>query len=260
VALFENKDAQVKMEQRLRQAEKMEALGQIAGGIAHDFNNILAAIIGFTEITIFKVDNNPEIHPNLQRILISCERAKKLVNQIRWFSQNTEINLEELYLKPIIEKSLIQFKENLPEHISLKFQLEEEKNPIKGDKQLLFEMTEHLLSNAKDAIENQGEIYIDLSNIIKEEEVLGIEDSSPPGAYTLLSIRDSGSGIEEAQIKKIFEPFYSTKAVGQGSGLGLSVVHGIVKSLGGNILVRSTKKEGTQFDIYLPQMIGGNEL
>jgi PAS domain S-box-containing protein len=254
--IAERKDAEeqkARLEQQLRQAQKMEAVGTLAGGIAHDFNNILFAIIGYSELCLQDIVDE-ESRWNLTQILSACSRAKALVNQILAFSRQVEQERRPLDIVPLAKEAVKFLRSSLPATIDLSLDARVTNSVIMGDATQIHQVLMNLCTNAAHAMRaSGGRLRILIDNAAPPAGLLpdGTDGIRPEG-FLHLGVSDTGQGIEPAQLNRIFDPFFTTKAPGEGTGLGLSVVYGIVKSLGGTIGVNSTPGRGSTFDIYLP--------
>ncbi|NIV10520.1 MAG: response regulator, partial [Aliifodinibius sp.] len=242
------------MEKHFQQVQKMEAIGTLAGGIAHDFNNILAAIIGYAEITKDDLTPGSMPHRNLQSIYQAGIRAKELVQQILTFSRQTQHELKPIKMDLILREALKFLNASLPPSIRLRKTIEPDCRTILADPSQIHQLIMNLCTNAYQAIDEGGEGIIEVSlepeNLEAERQVNHYKLS--PGEYVKFTVKDSGCGMDEATRKRIFDPFFTTKAVGKGTGLGLSVVHGIVEKLHGIIFVTSQPGQGSTFTVYLP--------
>lgn len=241
------------LEEQFRQAQKLEALGTLAGGIAHDFNNILAAIISFAELA--KMDNpaNEELHENLDQILKAGNRATSLVRQILWFSRQQKQSRRNLQLGPVLQEALALIRATLPATIEIEQHLERQLPDVLADGSQLHQVVMNLCANAAHAMQGQhGRLRVELR--ARQVDAAGTSPNLElrAGDYVSLTISDTGHGMDEATRKRIFEPFFTTKSPGEGTGLGLSVVHGIVKGHDGSITVQSTPGQGSCFTILLP--------
>lgn len=252
-----SEEQRLALEEQLRQATKMEAIGTLAGGIAHDFNNILASIIGFTELAKRKAAPAEPITENLEHVLAAALRARNLVGQILTFSRKDDSEARPLSLAATINESLPFLRATIPSSISINTSLDTAAPLIKANATQIHQVLLNLAGNAADAIGEQGgKIEIALS-----QKVVGTiqRESMPelsPGKYLVVTFRDSGAGIPKEAIPRIFDPFFTTKAVGKGTGLGLSVVHGIMRSHGGTVRVESSPDQGTIFSLYFPVAVG----
>jgi len=253
VVLFDDRTEQQHLEKRLRHSQKMEAIGHLAGGIAHDFNNILSGIIGFTDLALDAASPQSEQTENLEQVLSASDRAKKLVKQILSFSSGIQEKVEPVYIQPIVREICQFLRASTPVSIQIFADLEDEKFPIIADPGTIHEIVMNLSINAVSAMGEEGTLTIKNHNAALENEIRGVMGSISSGLYTVLSVSDTGHGIEPDVIEHIFEPFYTTKGLGEGTGMGLSVVFGIVQRCGGNIVVHTSKNTGTTFEIYLPQ-------
>ncbi|MGO9532720.1 MAG: PAS domain S-box protein [Syntrophobacteraceae bacterium] len=242
------------IEAQLRQAQKMEALGTLAGGIAHDFNNILGIIMGFTELA--KLDSGEEspVRENFDEVLKAANRAKELVKQILAFSRKTEQQKIPMQLGLIVKEALLILRPSLPSTIEIKMEVHS-KAPVLADPTQIHQVLMNLCTNAAHAMQDQGGVLqVSLTNVMLEGESIPSHAGLKPGPYLELTVNDTGCGIDPALIDSIFDPFFTTKGPGEGTGLGLSVVHGIVESLEGKIDVKSEPGKGTRFTLLIPAL------
>jgi len=247
------------MEKQLRQAQKLEAIGTLAGGIAHDFNNILSAIMGYTEMTlVFLVKEEGKLKNNLQKILKASRRAADLVSQILTFSRQSEHEKQIIEIKPVIKEVIKLLRATLPSTVEIRHKIDVYSDKILGDPTQIHQILMNLSTNAAYAMKDKGGT---LEIILTEIEITESTKTSDllPGSYIKLTVKDTGKGIDQKDLDKIFDPFFTTKPQGEGTGLGLSVVHGIVKSYEGSIEVTSEPGEGSTFNIYLPSVEGGDK-
>nr|WP_320189891.1 response regulator [uncultured Desulfobacter sp.] len=236
------------MEKKYQQSQKMESIGQLAGGIAHDFNNILAPIIGFSQLSQKELPDNHPVQENLTTILDGATRAGDLVKRILRFSRQQDPILKPTLLQPVINETLKLLRSTIPANINLTSDLYGGQDAVLCDDSEIHETILNLCTNAYHAIAgDQGEIIIGLNKANPPQEL-----NLPKGEYLCLSVKDNGIGIPESIKDKIFEPYVTTKEVGKGSGLGLSVVYGIVQNCNGGIYFESRHNIGTMFKIYLP--------
>jgi len=242
------------LELQLQQSQKMEALGTLAGGIAHDFNNILAAIIGYTEIALADSEKESPIHDYLDRVLESGERARSLIKQILAFSRQGDMEPKPVQLKLIVKEVLKLLRASLPATIDIQQEIYSD-DAVMADPTRLHQVMMNLGTNAGYAIGQQGgTLTVRLEAFKADTDFARRHGDLPIGDYLKLSVIDTGKGISAEDLARIFDPFFTTKPKGEGTGMGLSVVHGIVTGLGGLILVDSTPGEGSRFDVYLPAL------
>ena len=244
----EQKLAQANKEQleaQLRQSQKMEAIGTLAGGIAHDFNNILGAILGYGELAHqYSAEGSP-LRRYLDNVMHAAERAQALVERILGFSRSGLGERAPVNVQFVIEETLELLEASLPAGIRLESRIEAGDSAVIGDATYLHQVAMNLCTNAVQAMENGGVLRVCLDRAeVKEHRTLS-RGSLTPGRYVRLTVSDTGIGIPPAVLERMFDPFYTTKGVGRGTGLGLSLVHGIVIDLGGAIGVTSTAGEGT---------------
>ncbi|MBI5578959.1 MAG: PAS domain S-box protein [Deltaproteobacteria bacterium] len=246
-----------KLEGQLQQTQKMEAIGTLAGGIAHDFNNILSVIIGNAELMNFTGDISPSVRTSLDQILAVSQRAKQLVRQILAFSRHGRQEKIVMNLKSVVKETLEFLRASLPAFIQVRHYLEQDSGTIMADPTQMQQILMNLCTNASHAMEkNGGVLQIILVNTPLTEEDVRIHPEVEPGNYVKITVSDTGHGMEPSVLERIFDPYFTTKEPGKGTGLGLAVVHGIVKSHGGMIKVYSEVGKGTAFTIYLPRAMG----
>jgi PAS domain S-box-containing protein len=242
------------MKMQLQQSQKMEALGTLAGGIAHDFNNILAAIIGYTEIAVADIDKADNVHHYLKRVLEAGERARALVKQILAFSRQGEMEPRPVQVKLIVKEVLKLLRASLPATINIQ-QVIETDSAVMADPTQLHQVMMNLGTNAGYAMgETGGTLTVTLEQVALDQTFCRQRIDLKPGAYLKLAVSDTGKGIDPEHLARIFDPFFTTKPKGEGTGMGLAVVHGIVTALKGTICVDSTPGQGTRFELYLPAM------
>lgn len=243
-----------RLAEQLAQAQKLEAIGTLAGGIAHDFNNVLMVIIGNTELAKDNLDNPEKIRDDLDEIFHAALRARDLVNQILAFSRDQAEGRKPLDISPLIKEGIKLLRSSIPSNITIKQHIAEESLPVVTEPTQVNQLIMNLCTNAYHALgEEGGELEICLSPIVLQDKLFYNGGKvAPEGEYMHLIVKDNGAGMPEETLTRIFEPYFTTKEKESGTGLGLAVVHGIVKSMHGAILVDSTPGEGTVFQIYLP--------
>ena len=245
------------LEEQIRQIQKMEAIGQLAGGIAHDFNNILVPISLYTEMALRKLSPDEKLYANLQVIREAAGRAADLTRQILAFSRRQVLNMHVLNLNAIVEDFQKMLQRLIGENITLETFLEPDLYPVRADKAQIEQVLLNLAVNARDAMPAGGKLTLETDNIYLDEAYISQHaDTLLPGYYVMLTVSDTGHGMDTATQQRIFEPFFTTKAPGKGTGLGLATVFGIVKQHEGNIYVYSETDKGTTFKIYLPRVKG----
>lgn len=247
--------SRIKMENELNRRQKLDSIGTLAGGIAHDFNNILAAVIGYSELSLSSLDENSSEYENIKKILQAGMRAKELTRQILTFSRQTEQKTEPVQLGKIATEALKLLRASIPASIDI---IQEIKSTsfVNADEGELHRIVMNLCTNAYQAMEDEkGIIEVRVQDTMIDQEILRAGDQVAPGKYVTLTVGDTGHGMTPDIIEKIFDPFFTTKAVDQGTGMGLSVVHGIIKQYNGIIRVYSEPGQGTTFVIFLPMVI-----
>ena len=247
-----------KLEDQLRQAQKMESIGILAGGVAHDFNNILTAIIGYGHIALLKTPKDAPQRLHIEHMLEACDRAAHLTQDLLLFSRKQRSNRKPVNLNGIIRKVEKFLVRVIGEDIDCRTRLSEEAMPVLGDEHQLEQVLMNLATNARDAMSAGGAFTITTERV-KFNEEFSLSGYGRPGDYVLTSISDTGTGMDAATQQHIFDPFFTTKEVGKGTGLGLAVVYGIIKQHEGFITVYSEPRQGTTFKIYLPLISAGVE-
>ena len=242
-----------RLQEQLLQAQKLEAIGTLSGGIAHDFNNILGIILGNTELAM---DDVPEWSParnNLEEVQKACQRAKDVIQQIFSFSRKTHSETKPLNVVPIIEESIKFLRASIPTSIEIRHNVTAEMGTIQGDPTQIHQVLLNLCTNAAHAMEKTGGILdIELADCVLNDKKASQYAGVGPGRYLKLIVNDTGHGMPPDVVERIFDPYFSTKEAGKGTGMGLAVVHGIVKRHGGAISVTSTPGDGTTFETLFP--------
>lgn len=251
-----------RLEQQLIQAQKMEAIGTLAGGIAHDFNNILGVIVGYIELALEDLPKEYPVRNNIEQVLIAAERAAELVKQILAFSRQTDRKRKPLHLSPVIKEALKLLRATLPATIEIRhhIRVDFDSDLVFADATEIHQVMMNLCANAAHAMQRDGGVLeVCLDDLYLDAESTAAYENMEPGPYLRLMVSDTGHGIPEVVKKRIFEPYFTTKNPGEGTGMGLAVIHGIVKSHGGDITVYSEPGKGSAFHVYLPRMEKGKE-
>lgn len=242
-----------RLEEQLRQSQKMEALGTLAGGVAHDFNNALYAILGFNELSMSVLPNDSEVQSYLQEVATAGQRAADLVAQILTFSRRREHERKPLPAQAELRELVRMLRASLPATVDIETVLDEDCGPVLADATEFQQVVMNVCTNAYQAMEaTGGTLHIALSAVEAGGDAQAALEGLEPGAYARLTIRDTGPGMDEATLSRVFEPYFTTKESGHGTGLGLAIVHGVVRAIGGTILAESTPGKGSAFTIYLP--------
>jgi PAS domain S-box-containing protein len=241
------------METQLRQAQKMESIGTLAGGIAHDFNNILGAINGYTELAKLDVAGNERAMKDLEAVELATHRATDLVSRILTFSRPQEQSLQSIQLGAVVKEAVKLLRASLPASIDIRTTLDANAYPVLADATQIHQIVMNLGTNAWHAMEDAGGVLeVALGTFDVDADLAKRRLDLQAGRYTMLSVRDTGAGMDRATQERIFEPFFTTKPPGKGTGLGLATVHGIMKNHHGAISVYSQTGEGTTFHVYFP--------
>jgi two-component system, cell cycle sensor histidine kinase and response regulator CckA len=246
------KSEQKKLEEQLFQARKMEAIGNLAGGIAHDFNNILQTISGYAQILAMNKNHSDPEYRKLELILRSTQRGSELIKRLLIFSRKLESNLLPVNINTEVLQVCNTLEHTLPGSIHIKQDLEEPIHTIKADTVQMEQVLMNICTNARDAMPDGGKLTFSTKNIFLNDSFCNSHIGIYPGPHVLLSISDTGVGLDRDTLSHIFEPFYTTKKSGLDSGLGLAMVYGIVKNHNGYILCQSNKDRGTRFQIFFP--------
>lgn len=243
-----------KLEVQLLQTQKMESIGTLAGGIAHDFNNILSPIIGYSELAVDYTEKDSLIHEYIQEVLVAAQRAKDLVKQILTFSRQTEYEQKPVQIKSIAKEVLKLLRSSLPTTIEIRQNLQSSAT-ILADPTQIHQILMNLCTNAGHAMAEEGGILtVELTKAELDFDFTDRHPGTAPGPYLKLTVSDTGIGMSPQVLDRIFEPFFTTKDQGEGTGMGLSVVLGIVKSLGGTITAYSDPGQGSVFNVFFPTL------
>ncbi len=246
---------QKRLEEELFQAQKMEAIGTLAGGVAHDFNNILSGISGYSELARLDVPADGKASKYIDQVLQACQRATILVKQVLTFSRKSDRQLEPLAPGLIVKEALTMLRSSLPTSINIKEDIDNECGTIMADSTSIHQIVVNLCTNSVHAMKDEKGIL----NVRLYRKEISVEESKEehgvsPGSFIVLEVSDTGHGMDQATISRIFEPYFTTKKVGKGTGLGLSVIHGIIHNYHGFIRVQSKLDKGTTFHVYLPAL------
>lgn len=251
----------LQLEAELRHAQKMEAVGTLAGGIAHEFNNILGIMLGNAELAI---DDIPEWNParfNLNEIKSASFRAKDIVRQLLTFSRKSEENRRPIDIVPVIKEAIKFLRSSIPSSIEFRQNIAAPCHTVEADPTQIHQVIMNLCTNAAHAMEEKGGILeFTLENITLDEQSPELDSKQEPGEYVMLKVSDTGIGVPSEILDRIFDPYFTTKGVGKGTGMGLAVVHGIVENHGGSIRVESQVNKGTKFKVFLPAVQGSAPL
>ncbi|MCP4643633.1 MAG: PhnD/SsuA/transferrin family substrate-binding protein [bacterium] len=245
-------ESREEMEAQLRQAQRMEAVGQLAGGVAHDFNNLLQAILGYADMALEEPAAEGLVKDDLEEIMKAGKRAATLVSQLLAFSRQQVLDMRDVDLNVVIADVMKMIRRVIGEHIALDARFARDLGTVHADRGQLEQILMNLCVNARDAMADGGKITIETENVRIDEAFCETHPWAEPGHYANLSVTDTGCGMDEETLGNVFEPFFTTKGVGEGTGLGLSTVYGLVKQHRGMIHVYSEVDAGTVFKVYLP--------
>ena len=260
VAVKRDVTREVSLQRQLQQAQKMEAIGTLAGGIAHDFNNILQVALGYSDMIIEDEGFPLRYKADVQRISEAANRGADLVQRLLTFSRKTEFKPQPLNMNHRIADLLKMLDRTIPKMIEIQTFLSEDLATINADPTQIDQVLMNLAVNARDSMPNGGKLTFETGDVIIDGEYTRTHADMQPGRYVLVSVSDTGSGIDDETLEHIFEPFYTTKGVGKGTGLGLAMVHGIVKRHTGYISCSSQPGSGTTFRIYFPALVSNTEI
>lgn len=245
----------LELSKQLSQAQKMEAVGTLAGGVAHDFNNVLQVVLGYSDLILADENVPQRYRADLQKIRQSARQGADLIQRLLTFSRKTDIRPQPINLNFRIRDMRRMLERAIPKMIEIRLSLSEELATINADPTQVDQILMNLMVNARDAMPEGGQLIIETGNVVLDEEYARTHLDAEPGEYVLLTVTDTGTGIDREALEHIFEPFYTTKAAGEGTGLGLAMVHGIVKQHGGHISCYSEPGHGTTFTIHFPALI-----
>lgn len=241
------------MEEQINQAQKLESIGRLAGGVAHDLNNLLSPILGYSEMLLQARGPADSWRGNLKEILKAGERARDLVQQLLAFGRKQMLEFKSLDLNDLLKNFDKFLRRTIRENVDINIQLAPSLPPVKGDPGQLEQVIMNLAINAQDAMPDGGKMSIETAVVELDQSYAAEHPDVTPGPHVRLTVMDTGYGMDEETLEAIFEPFYTTKELGKGTGLGLATVYGIVKQHGGNIWAYSEPGRGTTFRVYLPE-------
>jgi Signal transduction histidine kinase regulating C4-dicarboxylate transport system len=243
-----------KLEKALLHGQKLQAIGTLAGGIAHDFNNLLYAIIGYVEMSQEDVTKDSLVYNNLGKALEASHRGQDLISRILTFSRRQHHEFKAVALKSTIDSALSLLKPTIPSSVIMDCQLKiSDEFMVWGDQTQLQQLLVNIINNAVDAMNREGQLHIVATSLQSDDSFLELHPDLNAAAFCLLTITDSGNGMDESIMERIFEPFFTTKEVGKGTGLGLATAHAIIEEHQGEISVASQLGAGTTFTLYLPE-------
>lgn len=248
-----------RLQDQVEQATRMESIGRLAGGIAHDFNNVLAAISGFAELALMQLSEDHPARTHLQHILQAVERSSQLVHQLLAFARRRVIAPQAMSVNEHLQQLTPFLQQVLGEDVELQCFLDSETGNVRADPVQIEQVLMNLASNARQAMPNGGKLILETQNVVLDANYVEQHWGVQPGDYVLISVTDTGVGIAPEHLPHIFEPFYSARMSGGGTGLGLATVHGIINQARGHIWVYSEPSKGTTFKIYLPRILDAAE-
>ena len=257
VTVVQDTSERHELELQLRQSQKMEAIGHLAGGVAHDFNNLLTAISGYADLLAASIDASDERSADVKQILDAADRAARLTRQLLAFSRRQVLRAEVLDLNAVVRGIDALLRPLIGDTITLTLALDPQLGRVRADPSQLEQVIMNLVANARDAMPSGGRLRIESANVELDGTYVAGHMDSQPGPHVMLSVSDTGIGMDAATLAHVFEPFFTTKEPGKGTGLGLATTYGIVKQSGGNIWVYSEPGAGTTFKIYLPMVDAG---
>ena len=253
-------DERIRLESQLRQAQKMEAVGQLAGGVAHDFNNLLTAIRGYSEFALNRLgDETSSIRKDIEEIAKSADRASSLTRQLLAFSRKQLLQPRILQLNDVVGEVDKMLRRLIGEDIEVVTVFGRALGRVKADPGQIEQVLVNLVVNARDAMPDGGKLTIETKNVDIDEEYAAAHEGLSPGRYVMLAVHDTGHGIDAETKSRLFEPFFTTKEQGKGTGLGLATVYGIVKQSGGYVVVESEPGNGAAFKVFLHRLEAGTD-
>ncbi|HEX6239782.1 MAG TPA: PAS domain S-box protein [Polyangiales bacterium] len=246
---------QAYLEEQLRQAQKMESIGRLAGGVAHDFNNLLTSVMGFTELALGELPKDAKVRRPLENVIESAQRGATLTQQLLAFARKKLVHPTDVDITEVVRRMLPMIERLVGEHLELTVRLWDDPCVVRADIGSLEQVIMNLVVNARDAMPHGGQLRLSTECV----KLDGAERRHPelaPGAYVVLTVSDTGTGMSDEVRARLFEPFFTTKPLGEGTGLGLAMCHGMVKQAGGSVSVRTALGQGTDFRIFLPRVAG----
>jgi PAS domain S-box-containing protein len=241
-----------KLEKQVRMRQKMDALGTLAGGIAHDFNNILTAILGYSSLTLSRLATDSEESGYMRQVVQACERARDMVARILTFSRGGDVDRKPIQIGPAVQEACDLLQSSLPANVKLQASIEPDCLPVSADATQIHQVVMNLATNSSHAMHDGGLIEVAVEMIHGGSTAVEHADPRAAGSHVQITVKDNGHGMDKATLERVFDPFFTTKKVGSGTGLGLSVAHGIVSNLDGEIAIRSQPGRGTKVTILLP--------
>ena len=256
---FQDVSDRKRLEEQLRHSQKMESIGQLAGGVAHDFNNLLSAILGYADMALLQLHHDDPLYGMIEEVLKAGERAKGLTQHLLAFSRRQVLEMKVLNLNRVVSEMEKMLRRLIGENIEFVTRLDPNLRSVKADTSQVQQVLLNLVLNARDAMPDFGVLTIESGNVEVNDGFGSLHDGMRPGPYVMLSVSDTGHGMDGATMDRIFDPFFTTKGRDKGTGLGLSTVYGIVKQHGGSISVQSERGRGSTFKVFLPRVEGDPE-
>ncbi len=241
---------------RLRQTQKIESIGRLAGGVAHDFNNLLTPILGYADLNLLRLEVTDPLYGDLKAVREAASRARELTMQLLAFGRKQVLEMRSIDVNECLGSIERMLRRIVREDITMSFRFDNCIGPIRADVTQIHQVTLNLVSNAVDSMSKGGELVIATRKTELDEIWCGVDPALTPGDYVVIEVSDTGIGMDKETLEHIFEPFFTTKPEGEGTGLGLATVYGVVKQHGGHVTVHSQKDKGTTFRVFLPMLPG----